>query len=344
MKFRVFLGLGISSVLLFLAARHVNPIEIISLIKEVNFFYLAASSALAISAVWIRALRWRYLLPDSDGMRTFNLFAATMIGYMGNNLLPLRVGDLARAYIAARQHRASASAFLASVVVERLLDVLTLLSLLGILFFFIALPAWLTKGAYLLLGTTLLVLAFLLLIKAKKERVGSFIQRKFPSSGAQRIGDLSQAFFDGLKGLEGGWELVIVLLLTIPLWIIYALTAYTALKASHLDLPLVASWTVLSFIGIGVSLPSGPGFIGTFQFFSVAALALFAVDEARAFGFSLIFHLSQFVPITLIGWLLLLREEMVLSDLTTIKKLGKKGLHQAEKAPRQKEENHDQRR
>ena len=313
------MGLAVSAVLLILAGRRVNPKDLLSLIKNVNLFYLCASVAFTILAVWLRALRWRYLLPQRSGVRTSNLFAATMMGYMGNNLLPLRVGDIARAYIAAKRERASTSAFLATVVVERLLDVFSLLLIFGVLFFFIPFPAWLKKGAYLLLTASLLALALLLWIKAKKEHVGSFIQQKFSFSGAQRIANLSHTFLDGLKGLEPRRELVVVLFLSIPLWVAYALATYTALMASHLDLPLVASWVVLSFLGIAVSIPSAPGFIGTFQFFSVAALALFAVDEGHAFGFSLIFQFSQFVPITLIGWFLLLREHMVLSDLAAMK-------------------------
>ena len=319
MKSRLIVGLAVSAVLFILAARHVNLKDLVSLIKDVNLFYLCASMAFTILAVWLRALRWRFLLPESSGVKTSNLFAATMIGYMGNNLLPLRVGDIARAYIAARRERASTSAFLATVVVERLLDVFTLLLIFGVLFFFIPFPSWLKKGAYMLLGGSLLALALLLWVKAKKEHVGSFIQRIFSFPGSRRLGDLSQAFSEGLKGLEGGWELVVVAFLSIPLWLLYALITYTALRASNLDLPLVASWVVLAFLGIAVSIPSAPGFIGTFQFFSVAALALFAVDEGHAFGFSLIFQFSQFVPITLIGWFLLLREHMVLSDLAAIK-------------------------
>src|SRR3989304_2085165 len=269
MKSRLIVGLAVSAVLFILAARHVNLKDLVSLIKDVNLFYLCASMAFTILAVWLRALRWRFLLPESSGVKTSNLFAATMIGYMGNNLLPLRVGDIARAYM--------------------------------------------------LLGGSLLALALLLWVKAKKEHVGSFIQRIFSFPGKRRLGDLSQSFSEGLKGLEGGWELVVVAFLSIPLWLLYALITYTALRASNLDLPLVASWVVLSFLGIAVSIPSAPGFIGTFQFFSVAALALFAVDEGHAFGFSLIFQFSQFAPITLIGWFLLLREHMALSDLAAIK-------------------------
>lgn len=320
MRFRVILGLTISAALLVLAAWHVNPRKAVTLIKDVNLAYLGLSAALSISAVWFRAWRWRYLLPESSRVRSSNLFAATMIGYMANNLLPLRIGDIARAYVGARREQASASAFFATLVVEHLLDIFTILLMLGVLVFLVPFPVWLTKGAYLLLGVSLLALALLLLAKAKKEQVSSFIHRKFPFQGAQRIVDLTQAFFGGLKGLEAGRELIAVAFLSIPIWAAYALAIYTALIASHLDLPLVAIWVVLSFLGIGVSLPSAPGFVGTFQFFTVSALAIFAVDQGEAFGFSVILHLSQFVPITLIGWLLLLREQVTLSDLSTIKR------------------------
>ncbi len=239
---------------------------------------------------------------------------------MGNNVLPLRVGDLARIYIAARQARASATAFLATVVVERLLDVFSIVLILGVLVFLIPVPGWVSRGSLILLGISLLAWAMLLFVKAKKSFVGPWIERIFAFRRTQRLINLSHAFFDGLKGMEAGKELIAVSVLTIPLWVNYALATYLALKAVHLDLPVSASWAVLSFVGIGVSLPSAPGFIGTFQFFTVAALALFAVEEKKAFGFSLIFHASQYVPITLYGWLLLLKRHMSFSDLASFRK------------------------
>jgi uncharacterized membrane protein YbhN (UPF0104 family) len=97
------------------------------------------------------------------------------------------------------------------------------------------------------------------------------------------------------------------------------LGTYAAFKACAVDAPFSASWVVLAFVGIGVSLPSAPGFVGTFQFFTVAALALFSVDQQTAFSYSIVHHLSQYIPVTLFGWILLIKEQMSLGDLAAIR-------------------------
>jgi len=91
---------------------------------------------------------------------------------------------------------------------------------------------------------------------------------------------------------------------------------WTALRAANLDLPLAASWTELAFLGLGVSLPSSPGFVGVIQAATVLALALFSVPHAEALSFSLLFHASQFLPVTLCGLAFLLVEHVSLSEAT----------------------------
>jgi uncharacterized membrane protein YbhN (UPF0104 family) len=100
----------------------------------------------------------------------------------------------------------------------------------------------------------------------------------------------------------------------VAIWLLLALSVWTAMHAAHLDLPLVASWVVLAFLGLGVSLPSSPGFVGVIQAATVLALALFAVPRAEALSFSLLFHASQFLPITAAGLVCLLLEHVSLTD------------------------------
>jgi uncharacterized membrane protein YbhN (UPF0104 family) len=89
---------------------------------------------------------------------------------------------------------------------------------------------------------------------------------------------------------------------------------WTALHATHLDLPLSASFAVLAFMGLGVSLPSSPGYVGVIQAATVLALALFSVPRADALSFSLIFHAAQYFPVTAYGLVLLLVEQVSLAE------------------------------
>ena len=312
-------GLAISALLLLLAARNVRLSEITPLLHQASFAYLALAAALSIFAIWLRAYRWRYLIPHSESMKTANLFTATMIGFMGNNVLPLRVGDLARAYIAAKKEHVTVSAMLATVIVERLLDVFAILAMLSVLFFQISFPRWINSSFLVMLAIAVLFSLGLLLMNNQAALVSGRFCRLLPRAHAQRLAGVLESFFEGLAGMKSKKSLIPAMLLSVPIWCAYALGVYVALLACRIDIPFVASWVVLAFIGIGVSLPSAPGFVGTYQFFTVAALTLFSVDQHRAFGFSLLQHLSQYIPITLFGWWLLIKEQMSLGDLLAIR-------------------------
>lgn len=318
MRLQTVIGIAVSALLLYLAARNVQLAQILPLLRQVNYFFLSVAGACALLAIWLRAWRWRYLIPNSESMKTVNLFSATMIGFMGNNLLPLRIGDLARAYIAAKKVKASASAILATVVIERLLDVFAILTMLSVIFFHMPLPRWIANGFLIMLALGGAAWVALLSMNRLSAALGGWIARLMPERYRSRIQDFMESFFAGLTAMRDMKNLTIATLLSIPIWTTYALGTYAALKACAIDAPFSASWVVLAFVGIGVSLPSAPGFVGTFQFFTVAALALYAVDQQQAFGFSLLHHMAQYIPVTLFGWILLIKEQMSLGDLAAI--------------------------
>ncbi len=319
MRLQTVIGIAVSALLLYLAARNVQLAEILPLLGQVNYFFLALAGSCALLAVWLRAWRWRYLIPNSQTMKTVNLFNATMIGFMGNNLLPLRIGDLARAYIAARKENVAASAILATVVIERLFDVFAILAMLSVIFFNMPLPRWIANGFLIMLALGGAAWIVLLLMRSRADLLCAWLARCLPSRYAGQFTGLVQCFLEGLAAMKSAKNLIVAAILSIPIWTAYALGTYAALKACTIDAPFSASWVVLAFVGIGVSLPSAPGFVGTFQFFTVAALALYAVEPQQAFGFSLLYHLAQYIPVTLFGWILLIKEQMSLGDLAAIK-------------------------
>lgn len=319
MRPQTLIGIAVSALLLFLAARNVRLEEIVPLLRQANFFYLALAGLCAVAAVWLRAWRWRYLIPNSQSVRIGNLFTATMIGFMGNNLLPLRIGDLARAYIAAKKENLPASAILATVVVERLLDVFAILTMLSVIFFHMPLPRWIANGFLLMLALGAFAWVVLLSMNRLGAAIGRWLTSLLPERHRSGVGAFIESFFAGLAAMRSKKNLTIATLLSVPIWTTYALGTYATLQACAVNVPFSASWVVLAFIGIGVSLPSAPGFVGTFQFFTVAALALFSVDQQTAFGYSLLHHLAQYIPVTLFGWILLIKEQMSLGDLAAIK-------------------------
>ena len=99
-------------------------------------------------------------------------------------------------------------------------------------------------------------------------------------------------------------------------WLVPALAAWTMLLAMDLHLPFIAGWAVLAFVGLGISIPSAPGYVGVFHAAAALAVGLFGVSQSAAVGYALVLHASQIIPVTLIGWLYLLREHMSLAEAT----------------------------
>jgi glycosyltransferase 2 family protein len=277
--------------------------------------------ALAPLGLWARAMRWWYLFPP--GSEPPGLVAANMIGYMANNVLPLRAGEFVRVYVAARRLTRpggsfGANAWLAgaTLVVERVIDSLTLVLILAVLVFFIPVPPALQYAAGLVLAVDAVaaaVLVSLAVAPARSRRFVAGVSRRWPrlEAPAARVVDIVLRGLDGVRtrahlGPLAAW--------TVLVWTLPALGAWVLFRAVHLELPVLAGWTVLTFVGFGISIPSAPGYVGVWHAASVLALSMFGVSQATALGYALLYHASQFVPITLIGWLFLLREQVSLGE------------------------------
>src|SRR5262249_28961836 len=130
----------------------------------------------------------------------------------------------------------------------------------------------------------------------------------------RRLMDALGTLSEGFQGLRAGHHVVPLIASSAGIWVLLAMSVWAALHAANLELPLVASWTVLALLGLGVSLPSTPGFVGVVQAAAVLALALFSIPHTDALSFSLLFHASQYFPVTITGLVLLLVEHVSLTE------------------------------
>jgi glycosyltransferase 2 family protein len=296
-----------------------------------RWWWVVPAVAVAPLGVWARAIRWRYLFPP--GSEPPGLVAANMIGYMVNNVLPLRAGELVRVYIAARRlGRRGADGTLggnlwlagATLVVERVLDSLTLVLILAALVFVIPVPPAFKYAAGFVLAIDAVAAAALLAVTVapgRARRLVTGLGRRWPAL-EPRAGRVFDMVVRGLDGVRAPAHLGPLLAWTALVWVMAALGAWTLFRAVHLDLPLVAGWTVLTFVGFGVSIPSAPGYVGVWHAAAVLALSIFGVTQATAVGYAILYHASQFVPITLIGWLFLVREHLTLGEATRARPVG----------------------
>jgi len=309
---RLAAGLALSAGLLAYLLWTVDLAQLAAQLRATDWGWTAAGAALAPLGLWVRAVRWRYLFPPRARPR--GLVAGVMIGYMANNLLPLRAGELVRIWVVARRG-AGFWTVLATLVVERVLDSLVVVLLLAVLGLLIPVPPLFQWAAAVLLGVDLAAMAglgFAATAPARCQRVLLGLTRRWPALAA-RLGRGFETFVQGLEGIRTRGHAPGLVLWTALVWLAPALSAWMLLRALHLELPLLAGFTVLAFVGLGVSVPSAPGYVGVFHYAAVLAVERFGVPRPAALGFALLFHAAHVVTVTLVGWLFLLREPVSLA-------------------------------
>lgn len=291
-------------------------------LREMHWGWAAIATALAPAQIWARARRWVYLFPP--GSNPAGLVPATWIGYMANNILPLRAGEFVRVYVVARHWKPAdaggrAHGFwttLATLIVERALDGLVVVLILALLILAIPVPAYLEWAALVLLTVDLCgvaVLVSFVLAPRRCERLIARLAGRWPAL-ERRLHRVFETFVTGLDGVRAPSHLLPLLAWSVIVWVTPALAMWAMLAAMNLHLPWVAGWTVLAFVGLGVSIPSAPGYVGVFHAAAALAVGIFGVSQSAAVGYALVLHASQIVPTTLIGWLYLLREHVSLGE------------------------------
>ena len=312
---KILVGVAVSAALLVYLFWDVDLHEIGTRLANTHWGWLVASVVLNLASLWVRAWRWHYLFPP--GSRPSHLFSALMVGYLGNNVLPLRAGEIVRVYVASRRGQRFWTV-LATIVVERALDGLAVGLIVATLFLAIPIPAALRWPAILFLSADLVAMIILAVLAFAPERCVTLVRALFHRWGGieRRLMTILGAMREGLEGIRTSHHAVPILLSSAGIWLLLAVAMWTALRAATLHLPTAASWTLLAFLGLGVSLPSSPGFVGVVQAAVVLALTLFAVPRTDALSFSLLLHASQFFPVTLGGLGFLLVEHVSLSEAT----------------------------
>ena len=336
-NWQFWLGLGVSVILLLVLLYQVDLSEVKDVLADANYFYVAPAIALYFVAVYFRAVRWRYLLAPLRLVPVARLYPVVIIGYMANNLLPARLGELVRSYYLARREPINGNSVLATVAVERLYDGITLLAWAAV-----AGPVLLLLGEFDgnsdTSRTTWLVLAVLvgclfigalafLTCLAAIPRFMEFFDRLLgllPVRFQPKARELAHTFVDGLSVLNSPRKHFALFLFSMPVWAFEASMYFLVMYSFGIDghfgsvgalVLVVVLLTATS--NLATSLPSSIGGIGPFEVVGQQTLIALGVGSSLAGAYAGFLHLvTLWLPVNLAGLVLLWKANLSLKGLT----------------------------
>jgi uncharacterized protein (TIRG00374 family) len=276
-----------------------------------------------LARLWLTAMRWQLLLNSMKRVSVHRLFGFTMIGFMANQVLPARLGEFVRAYALGRSEALSVPQVFATIVVERVFDGFTLLLFLvtGVLFF--RSEPWLVWAAIVSRGLYAGVLISLVSLRGHRIRLVLEAPLGWLPDGVRaRVGHVLDSFTLGLAVLEDPRAILGVGALSLAVCLVGVAGLHAAFAAFALDLPFHAGLLVTGIVAVMLVLPAGLGFIGTSQFGAVVAVGLYGVPEATALSLSVVYHVTNAVPIIAIGLFYLGMFGMTLGELRTAGRRG----------------------
>jgi len=316
MRGKVWLGVAVSAVLLWVAVRGVSLDEVLQQLRQVRPVWLVPVIASIFLRFWLTAIRWQLLLWPVKRIGVHRLFAITMIGFMANNVLPARLGEFVRAYALGRSEALPPSLPFATIVIERIFDGFTLLVFLVGGLSFLQPSRTLLWAAGLTCALYLGVLGGLVVLRTGRGLgLLTAVFDRLPGRLAGPARHLLESFRIGLGVLGDVRALLLTALLSIVIWVVNAAGVEASFRAFALDLPPYASFLLLGTIAVALVLPSAPGYIGPFQAGTVQGLALVGVARETALSLSIVYHLANYIPITVVGLAYLSALNLTLGEL-----------------------------
>jgi uncharacterized protein (TIRG00374 family) len=320
LKKRTLIGFLVSAVLLYLAFRKVDAHLLAQSLARAEYIWLVPAFFLMLVSIVFRAIRWKYLIKPITEAEFFHLFSASAIGLMANNLLPARLGEIARAWVIGEKAGISKTASFATIVVERIFDGFTVIFFLivALLSGRLDIPAPLRKVSYAAVAFYILALVFLVMLRIQRERAFAVVKvltGRLPAGARAKVTKLLGSFVDGLDVLRKPRDITAAGLLSFLVWIPNIIVMHIVIRSFGLDIDILATITVFIIVTFGIMIPSAPGFVGTIQYCFVIGLGLYGVAESEALSISIVYHASVFIPMTATGLFCLAREGMSFSGL-----------------------------
>jgi len=305
-KLNLLLGLMVGGLFVWLAFRGTDFEGVKSSFKAANYIYIIPVVFLSVIVQVLRSYRWGVIVEPMEKISQWTLFSISSVGFMAISLLPVRMGEIVRPYLISQKSSIKLGSSFATIVVERIFDMLTLMIFLLVVLVEIELPQWIFRSACSILIIFIPILFLLIFLAVKREVSAKGVDRilgKLPDKLSSRLMRLFHSFIDGLQILPDLKRTVWVVLLSLLIWGLVGIATYVLFSSfpSMGQLRLTAGYAVLVITALGVALPTAPGFIGNYHFSCVLGLTLFGIPKTDALTFAILLHFLQLSVVILLG-------------------------------------------
>ncbi|MCX8025474.1 MAG: flippase-like domain-containing protein [Thermanaerothrix sp.] len=314
-------GLVFSLFFLTLAMHNLHLPLVWEAMKDAHYVWILPGVMVYFLGVWVRAWRWHYLLRPLKPIPTRVMFPIVAIGYMGNNIYPARAGEVLRAAVLKQREGVSISASLATIIVERIYDGVVMLA-----FVFLNLPhlATLTAdsgfvgsiqdlalwGALAFIGALILFLLAAMFPRPAERLITWLVQHLLPTRLRERVLDLALRFLSGLEALRSPLEALMIFITTVIIWLLETGKYWFVMHAFSFEVSFFALMLMNGIVNLATTLPSAPGYVGTFDAPGIALLIAYGVPGEVAAGYTLVLHAALWLPITALGFYYYLRQPL----------------------------------
>ena len=253
---------------------------------------------------WLRSYRWGVILQPLEKIDQVSLFSVTSVGFLAIAAIPARIGELARPYLIAQRSNIKMSSALGTILVERVFDGFSVLSIAVIVLLLADLPSFMIQSSIIFFIIALLMLCFIVFLILRREKALKLINKilsKLPGKLANKIDDLIHSFIDGFQIITNMKLLMYLFFLSAVIWLVDVPAIYMLLLSFGFNLPVMASFVLMIILIVGIAIPTGPGYIGNWHYACVLALSLFGLAKADALSFAVVYHFLSMVIVVVLG-------------------------------------------
>ncbi len=325
-KKSTWIGLILIAVAFYFLFRNVKFEELLADFSHFNLIWLFVALVVYLFGYVIRGYRWVILLAPIKKCSFKSLFPTLLIGFMANNIMPLRLGEFYRAHLNGKKEGISRSASLGTIILERLFDGMAMLLILGASIFFrhaastpisqnVEGPAELASYIF---GTAFLSFLTMIIFKKRTIQIINYFISHAPKKHHDQLKRICHTFLDGLEILKNIKESILVLTASLAAWTC-EFTAFFLIAVGFQLAPEPLHYNsaglLMAITNLGLMVPSTPGGLGIFEGIGVTFLSIYSIPAHTALAYIVTVHLVVFLPITLLGYFYLHHEGLSLKSI-----------------------------